>query len=148
MFWYPFDIQRCTMNFTLEEISAKFIDLFPGDQFNNQTLEEFDTTSLKYTGEKILDEYYIGDITLISDQTRADVESVMFVKITFGRGLFTIMLTIYVTTFLVNFTGHTAMFYSDVYFETQVSMNVTVMLVQVTMFTSVSSNREYIFHVI
>ena len=130
------------MKFTLQEISSKFIHLFPGDQFNkiNQTLEEFDTRSLKYSGETVLDKYHIKYITL-SDKT-LDEESVIVVQITFGRGLFTIFLTIYLTTILVNLIGHSSVFYKDFYFEAQVSLNVTVMLVQVTMFTSVSINEE------
>ena len=122
MFWYPFDIQECTMEFTPEEISAKFIDLIAG--------------MLNYTGETELDQYYIKDISLLSDKTT--------VKITFARGILTIFMTIYFTTFLVNFVGHTSVFYGDFYFEAQVSLNVTVMLVQVTMFTSVSINVDYI----
>ena len=126
MFWYPFDIQICTMNFTLEEVSDMFIELVSGD-FN-------------YTGNKELDQYYIKDITLLSDTTT--------VKITFARGILTIFMTIYFTTFLVNFIGHSAMFYGNDYFEAKVSLNVTVMLVQVTMFTSVSTNHggKYIIY--
>ena len=138
MFWYPFDVQECTMEFSLEKLSAKFVELVPGDQFKNKTKkhrEEFVTESLKYTGETMLDEYYIDNIALF------DGESVMTVKITFGRGLFTIILTIYLTTILVNVIGHSAVFYKDSFFEAQVSLNVTVMLVQVTMFTSVSTKN-------
>ena len=142
MLWYPFDIQECTMEFGLKEVSAMFVELVAGDQFRNKTKkqkrEEFVTESLKYTGERMLDEYYIDNIAL-SDNT-IDGESGMIVKISFGRGLFTILLTTYLTTILVNVIGHSAVFYKDSYFEAQVSLNVTVMLVQVTMFTSVSKN--------
>ena len=136
MFWYPFDTQECTMEFTLEEVSSMFVELIPGDMFYNEIkenkLDQFYHQSLNYTGEAELDLYYIKAITLLPDQTT--------VKITFGRGLFTILLTIYLTTILVNFVGHSSVFYKNVYFEAQVSLNVTVMLVQVTMFTSVSIN--------
>ena len=140
MFWYPFDIQECTMEFNLKEVTAMFVELVPGDQFKNKNKpkkhrEEFVTESLKYTGETMLDEYYIDNIALF------DGESVMTVKITFGRGLFTIILTIYLSTILVNVIGHSAVFYKDSFFEAQVSLNVTVMLVQVTMFTSVSTKN-------
>ena len=135
MFWYPFDIQKCTMEFTLESVSAKFVELVPGD--------------LDYTGKRILDQFYIMDTNLLTK--KADIESkisgnttetVIVVNITFGRGLFTIFLTIYLTTILVNLIGHSSVFYKDFYFEAQVSLNVTVMLVQVTMFTSVRINEE------
>ena len=150
MFWYPFDIQKCTMEFTLEELLANFVELVPGDQFYkkmkelNRAIKPFDTQSLRYTkynnktGEILLDKYYISNITLL--HKTIDGESVMFVQITLGRGLFTIFLTIYLTTILVNLIGHSSVFYKDFYFEAQVSLNVTVMLVQVTMFTSVSIN--------
>ena len=137
MFWYPFDIQECKMEFTLESLSTNFVDLVPGDIFFNKTKDindKFYHPSVNYTGEKTLDQYYIKDVNLQSDKTT--------VKITFGRGLLTILMTIYFTTFLVNFIGHTSVFYSEFYFEAQVSLNVTVMLVQVTMFTSVSINWE------
>ena len=131
MFWYPFDIQKCTMEFTAESVSAKSVELVPGD--------------LEYTGEMELDQYYIMDIKLLTKQADTEskisgntTETVIVVNITFGRGLFTIFLTIYLTTILVNLIGHSSVFYKDFYFEAQVSLNVTVMLVQVTMFTSVS----------
>ena len=135
MFWYPFDIQECKMEFTVESLSTNFVELVPGDIFFDKTKDindKFYHPSVNYTGEKTLDQYYIKDVTLLPDKTT--------VKITFGRGLLTILMTIYFTTFLVNFIGHTSVFYSDFYFEAQVSLNVTVMLVQVTMFTSVRIN--------
>ena len=133
MFWYPFDVQECTMEFTLEKLSAKFVELVPED--------------LDYTGPLVLDEYNIMDTDLLiktinteSEISGNTTETIVFVQITFGRGLFSIILTIYLTTILVNIIGHSAVFYKDSYFEAQVSLNVTVMLVQVTMFTSVSKN--------
>ena len=114
-----------------------FVDLVPGN--------------LLFTGESNLDVYTIMETNLtktidtekkLSGNTITETtETVIVVKITLGRGLFTIFLTIYLTTILTNLVGHSSVFYSDVYFEAQVSLNVTVMLVQVTMFTSVSILR-------
>ena len=59
-------------------------------------------------------------------------------EITFGRSIVRIILTVYFTTFLLNLVGHSSAFYQDMYFEAQVTLNVTIMLVQVTIFTSVS----------
>ena len=123
MMWYPFDVQECHLNFTSKKVTAKFVELVPGE--------------LNYIGKKELDQYYIrGDPILLSDNTSGDI--VIKVNISFGRRLLSIILTVYFTTFLLNLVGHTSVFYRDFYFEAQVSLNVTVMLVQVTMFTAVS----------
>ena len=128
MHWYPFDIQECHLNFTSEKVSVKFVELVPED--------------LTWSAPRELDQYYIkGDPDLLSDKTSG--ETVIKLKITFGRRLLSIILTVYFTTLLLNFIGHTAVFYKDCYFEAQLTLNVTVMLVQVTMFTSVSFNGDY-----
>ena len=64
-------------------------------------------------------------------------------KITFGRGLLSVMLTIYFTTFLLTLVGHTSVVYKAIYFESQVALNVTIMLVQVTVFTAVSQINNF-----
>ena len=135
MKWYPFDVQECHLDFKSEEVSAKFVELIPGE--------------LKYTGKRELDQYYIrgypddpdDEPVLLSDKSSG--ETVIKVKLKFGRRLLSIILTVYFTTFIFNLVGHTSAIYRDFYFEAQVTLNVTVMLVQVTMFTSVSIKRAY-----
>ena len=85
------------------------------------------------------DQYYIMDMKLKSD------ENIVFVEIVLGRRLLSIIMTIYVTTFLMGVIGHSAVHYRDVYFESQISMNVTIMLVQVTVYTSVSLYLNLIY---
>ena len=109
--------------------AAMTVDLLPGD--------------LEYTGPKELDQYFIKNTELLSDRTPD--KTVIFIKITFGRRLLSIILTIYFTTILLNLVGHLSVFFGDFYFEAQMSLNVTVILVQVTMFTSVSINIFNIF---
>ena len=121
------------MTFTPEAVDSLTVQLIPG--------------LLIYTGSKELDQYNIINYTISADTIseeqiigikKSNTTNVVNVKITFGRGLLSIMLTIFFTTFLMSLVGHTSVFYKDQYFESQVSLNVTIMLVQVTVFTAVS----------
>ena len=93
----------------------------------------FDT---HYTGDRELDQYVIKNMALkFNNET---IPTTVYVEITFGRSLTSIILNIYFLTFICTLVGHMTVIYKDQYFETQVSLNVTIMLVQVTIFAAVS----------
>ena len=133
--WYPFDVQECNMTFTPEAVDAFSVELTSGQ--------------LDYTGPTKLDQYHILDTQLLEDTItqykkiggKTIKEKVVYVKITFGRGLLSIVLNVFFITFILNVVGHTSAIYKAQYFESQVALNVTIMLVQVTIFTAVSSSH-------
>ena len=119
------------MTFTPEAVDSLTVELIPD--------------LLIYTGSLELDQYNIINYTIVGDTITEDqifgskkTTKVVNVNIKFGRGLLSVMLTIFFTTFLMSLVGHTSVFYKDQYFESQIALNVTIMLVQVTVFTAVS----------
>ena len=151
--WYPFDVQRCRMEFISEDVDALSVELFadPLWQFAKKVNDSFKPIYKYYSGPRKLDQYYIINMSLLNDHTThreqndettenvdGDREKVVFVEIIFGRSLTSIILNIYFISFICTLVGHMTVIYRDQYFETQVSLNVTIMLVQVTIFTAVS----------
>ena len=62
------------------------------------------------------------------------------VSIQLGRRLLGTILTVYVPTILLNVIGHATNYYKDFFFEAVVTVNLTCMLVLVTMFISVANS--------
>ena len=124
MVFYPFDIQVCTADMVIHGNTAKFINLLPG--------------TLKYTGGPDFAQYYIMDYFIYSDNIKG--KQGVKVSIRLGRRLLGTILTVYVPTVLLNLIGHATNYYKDFFFEAVVTVNLTCMLVLVTMFISVSNN--------
>ena len=62
------------------------------------------------------------------------------VSITLGRRLLGTILTVYVPTVLLNIIGYSTNYFKDFFFEAVVTINLTCMLVLVTLFISVSDS--------
>ena len=62
----------------------------------------------------------------------------VFVTISLGRQLLGVVLNIIVPTIVLNLISYSTNFYKDEYFETVIAINLTTMLVIVTLFVSVS----------
>ena len=62
------------------------------------------------------------------------------VSLTLGRRLLGTILTVYIPTILLNVIGHSTNYFKSFFFEAVVTVNLTCMLVLVTMFISVSSS--------
>ena len=124
MQYYPFDIQVCNINMVMAGSAALFIDLEPG--------------TLLYSGAKDLSQYYVMDVVI----KRAEIKNRngVQVSITLGRKLLGNILTVYVPTSLLVLIGHSTNYFKDFFFEAVVTVNLTCMLVLVTMFISVSSS--------
>ena len=122
MSWYPFDIQQCHLTFTMNSDSVKFVKLLPG--------------YLNYTGPKELTQYFVKKTQIFYDEL--DGLERIVIEIILGRRILSIFLTIFLTTFLLNFVGHSAIYFKSFYFEATITVNLTLMLVLVTMYTSVS----------
>ena len=131
MRFYPFDIQTCTANLIIDGNTAKFIDLIPGN--------------LTYSGSVDLSQYYVMAYKTYNSPIK-DKEGVK-VSITMGRRLLGTILTVYVPSVLLNVVGHATNYFKDFFFEAVVTINLTCMLVLVTLFISVCEslpNTSYI----
>merc|ERR1719244_691052 len=62
------------------------------------------------------------------------------VTVTLGRKLLGNIMTVYIPTVLLNVIGHSSNYFKSFFFEAVVTVNLTCMLVLVTMFISVSSS--------
>ena len=124
MQYYPFDIQVCTVDMVMAGSAALFVDLKPGD--------------LKYSGPKDLSQYYVMDYK-IKNAKILDGNGVQ-ISVILGRKLLGNILTVYVPTILLNLIGHSTNYFKSFFFEAVVTVNLTCMLVLVTMFISVSGS--------
>ena len=124
MRYYPFDIQVCTIDLVVHGSSAKFIDLLPG--------------KLVYSGAADLSQYYVMAFDIYSNKIE-DKHGVT-VSLMLGRRLLGTILTVYVPTILLNVIGHSTNYFKSFFFEAVVTVNLTCMLVLVTMFISISGS--------
>ena len=124
MQFYPFDIQLCTVDMVMAGSAAKFIDLLPGN--------------LSYSGAKELSQYYIMDQEIVAAEIKG--KAGVKVSVILGRKLLGNILTVYVPTILLNIIGHSTNYFKSFFFEAVVTVNLTCMLVLVTMFISVSGS--------
>ena len=122
MAWYPFDVQTCTAVFIMDPISEDFVKVNPGD--------------LKYNENITLNIYKINSITMNAGGNNNDGAIIEFVL---SRGLQNIALNTYLPTGLLLIIAVATTWFKDDYFDTIIGVNLTLMLVLVTMFDSVSS---------
>ena len=124
MEYYPFDIQTCTVDMVIHGNTAKFVNLLPG--------------FINYTGRADFSQYFVMGVKIYS----ADISDKSGVKVSIqlGRKLLGTILTVYVPTVLLNIIGHATNYYKDFFFEAVVGVNLTCMLVLVTMFISVANS--------
>ena len=124
MHWYPFDTQTCYMEFRLEADMQTFVNLVPGSQ--------------QYQGPEELTQYFVKSSSIRSI-AKGGGKGVR-VSITLGRRLLGVFLTIYFPTVLLNLIGHCTNYFKDFFFEAVVTVNLTCMLVLVTMFINTANN--------
>ena len=125
MAWYPFDTQKCSMNFVVDK----------GDQH----LVDLSVHNLEYSGPLDLTQYYIKKKTFLKKTDEKGIE-IVFVDIYLGRRLLSMILTVFAPTVILNIVGHSSNYFKEFFFEAVISLNVTVMLVLTTMFISVSES--------
>ena len=93
---------------------------------------------LKYLGKKYLTQYEVMKTTM--ETKSIDDAQQLVLEITLGRQLLGTVLNIFIPTIVLNIISYTTNFYKDDFFETVVAINLTTMLVIVTLFVSVSEN--------
>ena len=121
--WYPFDIQHCYLRMAIKTSYSPFTKLI---------VEFYD-----YLGKRLLTQYEVKDFLMEIRNTDGGIQEV-FVTITLGRQLLGVVLNVIIPTVVLNIISYSTNFYKDEYFETVIAINLTTMLVIVTLFVSVS----------
>lgn len=98
----------------------------------------------EYLGNRLLTQYEVKDFLMEIRNTDGGIQEV-FVTITLGRQLLGVVLNIIIPTVVLNIISYSTNFYKDDYFETVIAINLTTMLVIVTLFVSVSKYKLYFF---
>ena len=128
--WYPFDVQHCYLILVMKRSYSPFTQLL--------------VDKYEYTGERFLTQYEVVNVVM-KTQERDTVQEI-FVEISLGRQLLGIVLNIITPTIVLNIISYSTNFYRDDYFETIIAINLTTMLVIVTLFISVRKTpRKSIF---
>ena len=91
----------------------------------------------EYLGNTLLTQYEVKDFLMEIRNTDGDIQEV-FVTIILGRQLLGVVLNIIIPTVVLNIISYSTNFYKEDYFETVIAINLTTMLVIVTLFVSVS----------
>ena len=125
MAWYPFDTQKCSMDFVVDKSSQNLVDLL--------------AQNMNYSGPLELTQYFIKKKVFL-ERTDDEGMEILFVDIYLGRRLLSIILTVFAPTVILNLVGHSSNYFKEFFFEAVISVNVTAMLVLTTMFINVSNN--------
>ena len=121
MGWYPFDVQRCQMTFSMRKAFTPFTNM--------------EVDNILYEGEKFMTKYEVKNISMKIEKI-ANIQVVQ-VEITLGRQLLSVMLNVFVPTLVLNIISYSTNFYKECYFESVIGINLTSMLVLVALFVSV-----------
>ena len=123
MQWYPFDIQRCQLKLAMLGKSSDFSRL--------------ETRVLQFLGREEINNYVVRTFRMkVSEKGELDIEVVL------GRRLLTIILTTIVPTVLLNIISYATNHFKAFFFEAIVTVNLTAMLVQTTLFIEVRLSRS------
>ena len=122
--WYPFDIQNCFMKMEIKKSYSPFIQLLV-DKF-------------EYTGPQFLTQYEVRSIDMEIKENSMGLQEVL-VTISLGRQLLGVLLNVIIPIIVLLIISYSTNFYKDDYFESVVAINLTTMLVIVTLFVSVSA---------
>ena len=85
-----------------------------------------------------LTQYYIHDTRMFVGAF-GDHQQALVVKITLGRSLFGTLMTVFLPTVLLIIISHSTNYFKAFFFESIISVNLTVMLVLTTMFINISN---------
>ena len=114
---YPFDTQTCTMDFIFPVVSDAFCDLNLG--------------VLNYLGPTELTQYFVRQDYMVTRIIEG--QNGLRAYVVLGRRLLSNILTVYLPTILLNIMGHLTTYFEPYFFEAIITVNLTVMLVLVTM---------------
>ena len=92
----------------------------------------------EYTGPQFLTQYEVRSIDMEVKENNMGLQEVL-VTISLGRQLLGVLLNVIIPTIVLLIISYSTNFYKDDYFESVVAINLTTMLVIVTLFVSVST---------
>ena len=93
-----------------------------------------------YEGERFLTKYEVKNVAM--KVTDLGYSQAVFVEITLGRQLLSVVMNVFVPTLVLNIISYSTNFYKDSYFESVIAINLTSMLVLVALFVSVSQSTN------
>merc|ERR1719427_791588 len=120
MNWYPFDVQKCGLKFSMKKAFAPFAELV--------------AAGVQYEGPHFLTKYEVMNVTMVA----VDGGSAILVEVTLGRQLLSVILNVFTPTLVLNIISYSTNFYKDEYFESIIAINLTSMLVLVSLFVYVN----------
>ena len=101
MAWYPFDIQTCSMEMTMDGVLDNYAELIPGE--------------VVFTGPKELTQYFVKTFNI--QQTALNRKAAVVVYVTLGRRLLGTFLTIFFPTILLNVIAYSTNHFKTFFFE-------------------------------
>ncbi|XP_023323855.1 uncharacterized protein LOC111697908 [Eurytemora carolleeae] len=122
--WYPFDIQNCQLQLTMFGKSGDF-----------STLE---AKILNFFGQRSSKEFVVESYFMRVSETRG--KTVLKINVILGRNLMPIALNTYLPSMLLVIISYVTVFFKPFFFEAIVTVNLTTLLVLVTLFVSVSDS--------
>ncbi|XP_023329745.1 gamma-aminobutyric acid receptor subunit beta-like [Eurytemora carolleeae] len=122
--WYPFDIQNCQLQFTMFGESGDF-----------STLE---SKLLNFFGERSSKEFVVENFFMRVSEDNG--KTTLKVNVILGRNLLPIALNTYLPSILLITISYATVFFKPFFFEATVTVNLTTLLVLVTLFVSVSNS--------
>ncbi|XP_023325055.1 uncharacterized protein LOC111698837 [Eurytemora carolleeae] len=122
--WYPFDIQNCQLRLTMFGKSGDFATL--------------EAQVLNFFGKRFSKEFVVESYFMRISETRGETELEM--NVILGRNLIPIALNTYLPSTLLVIISYVTVFFKPFFFEAVVTVNLTTLLVLVTLFVSVSNS--------
>ncbi len=123
---YPFDTQVCSIVMAMKGNTGEFTKMLPG--------------SFGYSGPIDLVQYFVKDYTISNVTLPAANQEAILVEMVFGRRVLSTMLTIYLPMFVLCLVSFSTNYFKAFFFEAIVTVNLTALLVQTTLFISISES--------
>ncbi len=117
---YPFDTQVCTIVMVMKGNTGRFAEVF--------------ADAIEYTGPVDLSQYFVKECVMIEEPLASGEE--IAVKAKFGRRVLSTFLTTYLPMVVLCLVSFSTNHFKAFFFEAIVTVNLTALLVQTTLFIS------------
>ncbi len=122
---YPFDTQVCSIVMVMKGNTGEFAEVF--------------ADTISYSGPIDLSQYFVKDYSLLKE-TMTSGENSVKVKLVFGRRVLSTFLTTYLPMIVLCLVSFSTNYFKAFFFEAIVTVNLTALLVQTTLFISISES--------
>jgi len=120
MMWNPFDVQKCSIKFSIDEGQAQFVNL--------------KLSSIINTGPKTVQQFNLHSVHFDSNG------NIMHGNIVIDREISGFIITTAAPTIIANMIGHATNFFGDHLFDAAVGVNLTILLVLTTMLVEIANS--------